>query len=202
VSETQQARFQECNLEADGPDRRGAGDKSAEMAPLRRGLRAIWKCRWTWIHCAVWFYLMSRPGTAFMGFVPALVYLFWMPASLLIIWLRPERRLRQATRLALWTLTFVAVAGLATYRTDRSRAYAEVAAAALERYRSERGTYPPTLQDAGVPYGDEERLRWLVSYYGVERPDQVPMLMYRSQWDLFDKCFYDFPTHEWKCYVD
>ena len=143
--------------------------------------------------------VLAAPVTAgfmFALFVPFIVVS--MIYNVITAVRKPEKRRLSLIRIVVW-LVVPAIVGAAHWRWYlAARADANIAVTAVTTFKARTGTWPKTLQDAGIQDPQFGR-RWMLGYLlDADRP----FIAYASTFALFDSYTYDFEAQRWEFHAD
>ena len=131
-------------------------------------------------------YVGSRLAHKHGGFITLMLLPFFAPVWILEaveIARGAEQRALRAGRIVAWIAAFCLV-GLLNYHWYReSGLYADKIAGAVLTYRSRVGSYPDSLEQAGIPQKDKAASEWML-VYGIV--DGKPSLIYAAPFTVFD----------------
>lgn len=130
----------------------------------------------------------------FLFFVVPIVCI-WALVNAYLAWREPSTRRRRGMHVAIWAITLAGLFATHAYYKHVARGAAQSAAAAVTAYRITNGSYPPTLQAAGIPPDQ----RWRVGYVLAK---DGPFLFYPSTFVPFDIYSYNFERGTWEYQPD
>lgn len=142
--------------------------------------------------CAIVALLAAQVHSGFMLIVVAPFLLIWLLYSIYVVLKHPSRRRVQSIKVALW---FIVVGGVLLshwYYHRAARETANLAVDAILSYRANHGSFPETLDAAGVV--SDNWKGWRVFYL---LKDGSPSLFYPSTFVVFDTYWYDFERKSW-----
>ena len=132
-----------------------------------------------------------RAGFLMVLFIPFIFVTLVL--NVIAIIRKPERRRLSITRVVVWLVVPMIVGIAHWYWYRASRTDANVAAAAVIRYKAQTGSWPKSLQEAGIAdprFGK----RWMLGYL----PDaQRPFMVYAATFMMFDSYTYNFEENRW-----
>jgi hypothetical protein len=138
------------------------------------------------VHCG-FFVLLLLPFLAF-----ALI------RNTLAIIRKPMQRRLGITRLVVWVTYAVSVGGIHSYWAHAARADANHALAAIAKYKTEQGTWPGSLQAAGIADPRFGR-RWMLGYIA---DGHHPTLVYAATFGMFSAYAFNFESWQWHYLAD
>ncbi len=145
----------------------------------------------TIVACALVSVLTGQVHTGmFLFFVVPLVSI-WALISAYLAWRDPATRQQRGIRFSIWAVTLVALFATHAYYRHAARLAGQTAANAIAAYRLANGSYPPSLQAAGIPPDP----RWRVGYVLAK---DGPFLFYPSTFVPFDIYSYNFERGAWE----
>jgi hypothetical protein len=139
----------------------------------------------------------AEPAMMGLPIVLGLLWIIgWTIVAPFVAWRRPQRRRALAHKAGLYVAAMVAVGAIGGWHAERARRDADAAMAAVLAYHDAHGTWPPTLDAAGIP----TRRADLAPFYRPARDDPLhstPELAYGSVESPYDVWVADFAHRRW-----
>jgi energy-coupling factor transporter transmembrane protein EcfT len=141
--------------------------------------------------CAVVAFFTAQVHSGFMLIFVLPFLAIWLLYSVYVVWKHPARRITQSIKAGLWLLVVGGVLLTHWHYQKAARDAADFAASAILRYKASHGSFPKTLEAAGLK---NYRKNWGVSYF---LQDDRPGLFYPATFVVFDTYWYDFQHQSW-----
>lgn len=138
-----------------------------------------------------------------MGFALILVmlaWILWLPYSIYVVIRHPHNRQSQITRVLIWLIAAVLVAGIHGFRHHTTRQQADTIASDIRDYARQHGHYPATLSEIGMTSSELKETLGSAFYY--PRDNQPPHFFYGVTYEPFAVYAYDFERQAWEYIPD
>lgn len=131
------------------------------------------------------------------GFALYMVFL-WMAPWLLYTLFRcqrhPDEWRPRLINAGMWCVCIAIVLTSHVIMYRNAQAYANLVSTQIEAYQRQHGSFPATLEEAGI---SKTAFRERLGSGGYFYRDNTPMLFYASTYVPFDAESYDFKAHSW-----
>ena len=131
--------------------------------------------------------------------LPVLPLLIWIPNCVYVAIRNANERRWRLFSMAVWIASMLVIAGIHYDLATATRHDADEIVAAIKKYKSEYGTYPPSVEMIGM---SQQQIRKRLGFGGYFFEKGQPDLFYANTFIIFHTYHYDFLKDVWVAHGD